>query len=210
MLAHLLTKIYRWRLALAAGLTALLLALLWISPAESTLGQTVKLVYLHGALVRTAIVLLVLSLPVNLVGLISGRAGWLAWGRALAVAALLIWLGHTLVSMITTYATWGVFIAWFEPRTRFTFNLAFVAVLVLAVDWLMNNRRFSALAFGGLAAAALALLPNLGFVQHPLDPIGQSTSGSIHLFYTAILVVSLGLGGLLALWLGQPDSTEAP
>jgi hypothetical protein len=78
----------------------------------------VKLVYLHGALVRTAMVLFAISLPVNFVALLGGRVAWLAWGKALTWTAVAIWLIHTLVSTITTYAAWGVLIAWFEPRTR--------------------------------------------------------------------------------------------
>ena len=53
----------RWVWPLLAGLAAILAVLLWLSPAEQTLGQTVKLVYLHGALVRTALVLFAISLP---------------------------------------------------------------------------------------------------------------------------------------------------
>jgi hypothetical protein len=49
--------IHRWTWPLFAGLLILLAVLLWLSPAEQTLGQAVKLVYLHGALVRTAMVI---------------------------------------------------------------------------------------------------------------------------------------------------------
>lgn len=191
----------RWVWPLLAGLAAILAVLLWLSPAEQTLGQTVKLVYLHGALVRTALVLLAISLPVNLVALVSGRGGWSAWGKALTWAAVATWLLHTLVSMITTYATWGVFVAWFEPRTRFTFALAVVGILILVVSYLVDNIRFSALAYLVLAGLALALAPRLVAIQHPLVAISSSPSVAIRTFYTAMLAVSLAMGGLLAIWL---------
>ena len=186
---------------LFALLLGLLIALLWFSPAEQTLGQSIKLVYLHGALVRTAIILFVVSVPVNLVALVTKRGSWFAWGKALIFSAVVIWLLHTLFSMITTYATWGVFIAWFEPRTRFTFNLAAVSLIVVLVTQLVNNRIFSSVAFLLLAGLTLMLLPTLGFVQHPLDPIGLSTSGQIRVFYAGISLITLGLGGLLAIWM---------
>ncbi len=196
-----LNSVRRWTWPLLAGLVVILALLLWFSPAERTLGQTVKLVYLHGALVRTAMVLFVVSLPVNLVAMVSGRRGWLTWGKALVWTAILIWLAHTFFSMITTYAAWGVFIAWFEPRTRFTFALAVVGVVVIAVVQLVDIPRFSALAFALLAGLTLILAPHLGVVQHPLNPIRASPSNTIRAFYTAILVVSLAIGGLLATWL---------
>jgi len=186
---------------LLIGLAALLALLLWLSPAEETLGQVVKLVYLHGALVRTAMFIFAASLPVNLAAAIKGSGAWSAWGKALAWTAILVWLAHTLFSMVTTYATWGVFIAWDEPRTRFTFSLAAIAVIIAGVAYMVDNARFSALALAVLAGLALGLLPRLDIVQHPLDPIGSSPSGTIHAFYAAILVVSLAIGGLFAVWL---------
>ena len=201
MITNLLAMFRRWTIPLLAALVALLLLLLWLSPAERTLGQAIKLVYLHGALVRTAIILFMLSLPVNLGVLVTGRPGWSTWGKALIWSAVAIWLAHTLFSMITTYVTWGVLIAWFEPRTRFTFNLAAVAIIVVAIAYLVGSRRFTALVFALLAGLTLSLLPGLGLVQHPLDPIGRSPSNTIRIFYAAILLVSVGIGSLLTIWL---------
>ncbi len=186
---------------LLIGLAALLALLLWLSPAEQTLGQVVKLVYLHGAMVRTAVLVFAVSLPVNLIALINGSPAWSAWGRALAWTAILAWLVHTLFSMVTTYAAWGVFIAWSEPRTRFTFSLAAIAVVIAVVAHIVGNARFSALALAALAGLTLGLLPGQGIVQHPLDPIGTSPSGAIQAFYAAILVVSLAIEGLFVAWL---------
>ncbi len=179
----------------------MLALLLWLSPAEETLGQVVKLVYLHGALVRTAMFIFAVSLPVNLAAAIQGPGAWTAWGKALAWTAILVWLAHTLFSMVTTYAAWGVFVAWGEPRTRFTFSLAAIAVIIAGVAYMVGNARFSALALAALAGLTLGLLPGPDIVQHPLDPIGSSPSGTIQAFYAAILVVSLAIGGLLAVWL---------
>jgi hypothetical protein len=158
-------------------------------------------------LVRTAVILFAAGLPVNLAALIWGKKSWLtwgkafAWGKALTWAAIIIWLAHTLFSMMTTYAAWGLLVAWYEPRTRFTFNLAGVGIIVLLVSHFMASTRFSAMVFVLLSGIVLALLPGLGFIQHPLDPIGTSTSSTIRLFYAAIQVVSVILGGVLVIWL---------
>ena len=196
-----LNGLSRWTWPLLAGLAVVLALLLWLSPDERTLGQTVKFVYLHGALVRTATVLFAVSLPFNLVALVGRRGGWSAWGAALLWAAIASWLAHALFSLVTTYAAWGMFVAWFEPRTRFTFTLAVVGVVIVVVTRLVDSFRFSALAFVLLAGLTLSLAPRLGAVQHPLDPIASSPSSAIRTFYAAILAVSLTMGGLLAIWL---------
>ena len=209
MLEMTLAAVRRRLGAMFAGLGGLLALLLWFSPAEQTLGETVKLVYLHGALVQTALLLFAVSLPVNLLGFLTARDDWLAWGKALTWSAVTIWLVHTGVSMVTTYAAWGLFIAWYEPRTRFTFILAGVSILVIAVAYLVADDRFSALAFTVLAGLTLVLLPRLGFVQHPLDPIGSSPSLTIRTFYGAILVVTALMGGVLTMWWRQRFITSA-
>jgi hypothetical protein len=196
-----LSGVRRWIWPLLAGLGVILFGLLWLSPAERTLGQTVKLVYLHGALVRTAMVLFAISLPINLVALLGGRVGWLAWGKAITWTAVTIWLIHTLFSIITTYVAWGVLIAWFEPRTRFTFAVAALGLVIVAITHLVGDDRFSALAFVVLAGLTLILAPRLGAVQHPLNAIGSSPSNAIRAFYIAIWVISLVMGALLAIWL---------
>ena len=194
---------------LAVGLTILLGVLLWLSPAERTLGQVVKLVYLHGALVRTAMVFFGVSVPVNIAALIWGREAWLRWGKALVWGAVMVWLAHTLFSMVTTYEAWGVAIAWFEPRTRFTFATAGAGMLFVAVAWFVENDRFSALIFALLGGVVLSLLPQLGLIQHPLNPIGTSTSNAIRGFYVAILLVTLLLGGLLVNRLAAAEGEDA-
>jgi hypothetical protein len=149
------------------------------------------------------VLLFAVSFPINLMALINRKENWLAWGKALSWTAIGIWLLHTLASMVTTYAAWGVFIAWGEPRTQFTFNLAAVGIIVFAVTQLIANPRFSALAFLLLAGIVLALMPGLGIIQHPLDPIGTSTSPTIRIFYAAILIITMLIGGLVAIWLRE-------
>jgi len=184
---------------LAIVLLACLALLLWLSPAEQTLGQIVKLVYLHGALVRTAALLLVISLPINLVALVEPRSAWALWGKALVGTIVIVWLLHTLFSMVTTYAAWGVPIAWFEPRTRFTFAFAGGLLAMLAVVYIVADDRFTHAVFAALAGIALLLMPRLGVIQHPLNPIGTSPSVAIRAFYVGILLVSLALAGLLVI-----------
>ena len=201
--------IHRWTWPLFAGLLILLAVLLWLSPAEQTLGQAVKLVYLHGTLVRTAMIVFAISLPINLLALIRPQKNWATWGKAFVWGAATIWLAHTLFSMVTTYITWGIAIAWFEPRTRFTFAVAGASVIFVAAAHFVNNTRFSSLSFTVLGGLILSLLPRLGIIQHPLDPIGTSTSDAIRAFYAAILVITLILGGLLIIWFQAKFSPES-
>jgi hypothetical protein len=192
--------IYRWRWPLLGGLATCAFAVLWLAPAERTLGDIVKLVYLHGALLRTAVLLFAISLPVNLVVMATNSSSWASWGIALGWVAAGVWWLHALFGPIPTYATWGIAVAWYEPRTRFTFILAGLALVVIVVEQLVRHTRFGAAVLAMLAGLALYLVPQLDLVQHPLDPIGSSSSGAIRAFYAALLLASAAIGGVLTVW----------
>lgn len=190
------------RAALLLGLLGVvLLLLLAASPEEASLGRVVKLVYLHGAMVRTAILLFLLALPLHLLSLarptsVSGR-----WGEAATGAGIVVWSVHTLLSIVTTYAAWGILIAWDEPRTRFTLAIMAFSLLVAAAARMLRGDRLAHLPPALLSASVLAIIPRLGFLQHPIDPIGRSTSPAIRGFYVGILLVSSAIGLVLAWWL---------
>jgi len=78
-----------------------------------------------------------------------------------------------------------------------------VGLLVMVVRHLIDDRRFSAVANALLGAAVLLLNLRTGVLRHPLNPIGESTSPTIQLFYAAILLACAALTGLLAWWLAQ-------
>jgi hypothetical protein len=192
------------RAILLIGVLAVVLAaLLAVSPEEETLGKVVKVVYLHGAMVRTAILLLVLALPLHLLAL-AGRGGAAGrWGAAATGAGTVVWMVHTVLRIVTTYAAWGILIAWNEPRTRFTFAIAAFSLLVAVAARLLQGERLAHLPPALLSASVLAIIPRLGFLQHPIDPIGRSTSAEIRCFYVAILAVSALIGLALTWCLGS-------
>jgi len=210
VLDRLRNLIYRWRWPLLGGLAACALGLLWLAPAERTLGDIAKLVYVHGALVRTAILLFAISLPVNIVVIASNSRSWASWGIGLGWVAAGVWWLHALFSPIPTYAAWGIAVAWYEPRTRFTFVLAGLALVVVVVEQLVRNRRFSAAVMALLAGLTLYLTPQLDLVQHPLDPIGSSSAAAIRVSYTALLLASAAMGGVLTVWAATIRRDETP
>ncbi|GAB4515226.1 MAG: hypothetical protein Kow0047_27180 [Anaerolineae bacterium] len=193
----------RWSLVVFIGAAALMAVLLLLAPVERTLGQLIKLVYLHGALVRIALLWLALSVVAHGVALATRRDDARRWGRAMVLVAAAIWLLHTLVSMVTTYAAWGVWVAWFEPRTRFTFLYMAVLLIAFVVVYALDDELYGSGVFLLVAALPLILAPRLGVIQHPLDPIGTSPSTAIRLFYVAVLICAWAASLPWAVWAYQ-------
>ena len=98
------------------------------------------------------------------------------------------------------HATWGMWIAFDEPRTRMSLQIIGVGAIVILVRTLLNDDRLSALANLLLGGAVLLLELRTGVLRHPLNPIGDSSSGAIQGFYLAIVATCFGLLFLLA-WL---------
>jgi hypothetical protein len=56
----------------------------------------------------------------------------------------------------------------------------------------------------------LLLNVRTGVLRHPLNPIGESTSSAIQLYYAGILLTCAVLTGLLAWWLATRDKERSP
>ncbi len=185
------------------ALLALLTLLLILSPAEAQLGNLVKVIYLHGALARVGLYALMLAGLLALVYLVRQRPTMLRWSNAVQVAGMIVFIVHFALSVIPTYATWGMWIAFDEPRTQMTLQIIGVGLLIIVVRILVDDDRLHAIANFALGAAVLLLNLRTGVLRHPLNPIGDSTSSAIQLYYAGILLTCAALTGLLAWWLAQ-------
>lgn len=176
-------------------LAAILLALL--SPVEQTLGESIRVVYFHGAWVWAGLITFGLAALAGLLGLVL-RRGWPGWSLALGRSGLFFWLTYLPMSLAVMQLFWGGFF-FDEPRWRMPFTFAVVGVLLQAGLWLLN------------APPLLTCLGNLGFgaalwwntltaeaILHPESPVFQSGSPRIQLFFAALVLLSLLFGAQLS------------
>lgn len=183
---------------LAAALVVLLALLLWLAPAEAQLGNLIKVIYLHGALARVGLYALMLAGLLGGAYLIRPTAGLLRWSNAVQMAGMAAFIVHFVLSLIPTRVTWGVWVAFDEPRTRMSLQIIGVGLLVIGVRHLLNDARLSALANLLLGGAVLLLNLRTGVLRHPLNPIGDSSSSAIQFFYLAVVLACATLVALLA------------
>ncbi len=178
-----------------AVVTAIVLAavILLLMPAERSIGQVIKIVYLHGALSRAGMLGFLLGAALGIAFLVRRLPTLLRWSNALAWSGWGFWTAHFIVSMPATRLTWGPWIAWGEPRVTMTLQLIGAGLVILLVARLIADARFTALANALLGGAVLLLALSTGVLSHPLDPIGASPSAALRLIYLALLVPICGL-----------------
>ena len=191
----------RPRYFLPAALIGLILLnglLLWLAPAEQTLGKVIKLVYIHGALIGACMLGFVVAGLLGLAWLLARRAGLWRWMLALQRATAMTWVIYLLSSMWVTYAAWGVAIAWGEPRVAATLRVTLAVAVILAVTEIVKSPLLTAAGNALLGVAAIVIIQSAGVIRHPIDPIGASTSAGIQGFYAGIMWSTIAVLGVIA------------
>jgi hypothetical protein len=185
----------------AGGLTLLLLVGVGLAPAEARLGNLVKLVYVHGALVWTGLLSFTSAGVLGLVALVVRRPAWYRGTRAAGTAAVIVWIFYVVSSMAVTGLTWGQLIAWNEPRVRATGLILVAAVVLALVAWLVDHDDFMAVVNMIMGVVPWVVVRQAGVIRHPVDPIGGSGSAAIQGFYLLIVITVAALAATLIAWL---------
>ncbi len=179
------------RIALAGILIAMALVVV-LSPAEQTLGQAVKVVYVHVAFTRAGEIGLLLAALLGLVVLATGSAPLSVWMQRLTLVGLGLYSAGFAVSLAAQALVWGG-IDWHEPRVIAAMNVI-VAAAAASETYLLRYIRLRGLAqalLGGFVLWELFKTPN---VLHPGNAISSSPSLAIQATGVTLVAFSVLLG----------------
>ena len=194
---------------LALGLLAVLALWIVLAPAETRLGDLLKLVYVHGALVWTGLLAFSLAGLLGLSALVMRQPLWYRGTEAAGLAALIIWGIYMISAMAVTALTWGQLIAWNEPRVRATGSILIAALVLQVVARLVDHRDFTAAVQVIMGVLPWVLVRQADAIRHPIDPIGGSGSAAIQAFYWLIVVTVGALAATLVAWLWSGAELKA-
>jgi hypothetical protein len=164
--------------------------LLWLAPAEQTLGQWAKLIYFHSALSYAGLYAIYASGALGLIYLCGPGGPCGAWSGELGRSALIVWFFAVALSLLAMQAAWGgLFLR--EPRTIFA-----VAILGAGAgkEIILSGSAALKLKAGAnavFAAAVLLVMRRLPFVMHPVNPIRGSDSLIIKIYALLLLLAAL-------------------
>ncbi|HHB90555.1 MAG TPA: hypothetical protein ENK60_04535 [Anaerolineae bacterium] len=167
---------------------------LLLTPPERSLGALIRWIFAHGTLTQAAVYLF-LAAALMAAGYLLGNPRLYAWMTTVAVIAFIWWAAGFVISMVPARIAWGVFVDLNEPRTQMTLRVLAVGAIFLAVAWWVNQPKFTAIAILLFAFILLFLVRTTGLIRHPANPVGESSSQVLPLFYLAALVSAV-LGGL--------------
>ena len=180
------------------GLTLVLIAVVaLLGPAERSLGSQVRVVYLHGAWVWTALAAFVASGVIGLFGFLNHRESWHCWSRDLGRTGLFFWVSYLPLSLWAMQTTWnGLFLS--EPRWRLALVFSVSGLLLQLGLSLLGALRLTSL--GNLAFVGLLLynLVRTENVMHPASPILTADSWLFRIYFFGLLALTLLAAGQIA------------
>ncbi len=176
-----------------AGLTA-------IGPQESSLGDNIRIVYLHGAWVLTAEAALALAALAGLFGILTRRTGLHRWSAALGRTGIFFWVTYLPLSLWAMQTSWnGMFLS--EPRFRASVVLAAAGILLQIGVTLLSRPGITSVINVLFFAALQISLSRAGYVLHPPpSPIFGSGVLSIELFFVGIIFLTMAAAYFMTRW----------
>lgn len=168
-----------------------------VGPAEAELGTNVRIVYLHGAWVWTALAAFGGGALAGIVGLISRRPSWLGRSKVLAQTGTIFWVTYLPLSLWAMQANWnGLYLL--EPRWRIAIDYALIALLLQTAILLMQFPIVTGLLNIGFSGGLFWSLSRAEQVMHPPSPIASSGSALIQLYFVGLVLLCLLAGWLLS------------
>jgi hypothetical protein len=184
-------------------LTLLAISVLTVlGPAEKSLGTNVRVVYLHGAWVWTALICILAAGAVGLVGLITRRQGVHYWSRAIGRTGLVFWISYLPLSLWAMQANWnGLYLA--EPRWRVAIIFTIGGLAIQLGITLVENPAWASVLNLVYASILIYVLQTTEQVMHPGSPIFSSGAWRIQVYFVVLLVLTLLAAWQLArIWRG--------
>jgi hypothetical protein len=202
----------RWIVPSLVALLVLVVITAFVSPLDKTLGDKVRMVYVHGAIIRVVMAILVIAGGLGLAYLITRREAVSDWAGATFEGGLALWFIYLGTSVVTTLQSWGG-IAWFEPRWTVTLQMTGLLPSVYVAGRIIKQPKVSAALYAIVPVVMVLLLAQAQLVLHPTDPIGESGDSAIQLAYMVMLVWWALIGvqivrGMRALAIGRQSPAQ--
>ncbi len=170
------------------GIVVLAALLLWLAPAEQTLGSGITSVYVHVALTWTGMTGLIVAAVLGLVAALLGRPGLQEWGQVVAWVGLGMFAAGLIMSAVAAGINWGN-VFWQEPRFNSALQILAVGLIVQIVNSLPLPYRLRGLLQALPATLLLWLTASTPLVLHPGNAARTSPSAAIRFTFMGLFAL---------------------
>jgi hypothetical protein len=197
-------------LALSGCLGALAAACVWalLAPPERTLGDAIRVVYLHVSATMAGLACLYGAGALGLATAVLPVPRVERALRPLWIAGMAAFVAGFLLSLVSARISWGG-IFWAEPRVRASLGVVAVGLVAVAVDGWLAPARARNLTWSAAAALAFVALRTAPLYIHPDHPVKEGTPPGIRAAFLGISVCWLVAALFLARFLLDGAARDA-
>lgn len=190
------------------ALTAILLLTL-LGPQEKSLGSNVRIVYLHGAWVLTALVAFLAAGVMGVLALFARRERYHRLSQTLGYTGLAFWISYLPLSLWAMQSNWnGLFLA--EPRMKVAFIFAVTGLTLQIGLALLERPALTSTANAIYITALLISLSRVDSIMHPPpSPIFNAENLLLKLYFIALNLLTWGAAFQVARWFSQRGTKSA-
>ena len=174
-------------------LVALMVGIVWLAPAEKTLGDTIRLVYVHVAFTRSGMMGFYTAGILGLMIALTNNKRLQSLTQTIAWVAFVLFVIGGLFSVFAQQASWGGQLL-AEPRNRTSLSIVAVAVIILIVNMGIPWIRVRGLLYALLAGYVAWIIPRTPVVLHPSDAVSSSPSVWFRITFPVLTVIAFLLG----------------
>jgi hypothetical protein len=163
-----------------------------LSPSDVILGDIVKFVYLHGALVWIGITYFIIIGTIGFLVLLRNNISS-TYIIILEELTIVVWLSANFLGFLLSYFTWGGII-WIEPRLINSLIISIILLIIYFISASTNNsklRSFLAILFTLLSTVIIITSRR---IFHPENSIFNSAINIQYMFillYVMLLMITL-------------------
>jgi len=174
-------------LALSAIVVAAAL-LLWLAPAEQTLGSGITSVYVHVALTWAGMTALTVAAALGLAAAILGRPKLQDWAHVIAWVGLGSFAAGLIMSALAAGINWGN-VFWREPRFNSALQILAVGLIIQVINAFPISYRLRGLLQAFPAAILIWLTTVTPLVLHPGNAARSSPSTAIRFTFLGLYIL---------------------
>ncbi|UCG24837.1 MAG: hypothetical protein JSW55_02225 [Chloroflexota bacterium] len=197
-----------WWLMLG-GIVVLAAVVLWLAPAEQTLGSGITSVYVHVALTWSGMTGLIVAAALGLAAALLGRSGWQDWGHVVGWVGLGMFAAGLIMSAVAAGINWGN-VFWQEPRFNSALQILAVGLIVQVVNSLPLPYRLRGLLQALPAALLIWLTMITPLVLHPGNAARTSPSAAIRFTFIGLYVLCCLAGAWIVLAIRRHWPADGP
>jgi hypothetical protein len=177
--------------AVLGGILSLATILLIVAPAEQTLGEGIKSVYIHVAFTWAGMIGLVVAGILGLATAITDHKALLDWAKTIGWVALAMFAAGLVMSILAARINWGA-VFWQEPRTNSAFEILALGFIVQFMATLPIPDRLKGVLFLLLAAFLIYSVSSTERVLHPGNAARTSPSATIRFTFLGLFLLFSG------------------